>query len=50
LFSDPFELAGNQNIAITVKAPGLDNDWVYFTADLVEDNTGQVITFDDNLE
>src|SRR5262249_49356304 len=49
-FSDPFELSSNQNIEITVRAPALNNDWVYFAADLVEDKTGQVITFDDNIE
>jgi len=49
-FSDPFELAGNQNIEVDVAAPSLNNDWVYFAADLVEDKTGQVISFDDNIE
>jgi hypothetical protein len=49
-FSDPFELAGNENIEVDVSAPGLNNDWVYFAADLVEDKTGQVLSFDDNIE
>jgi len=49
-FSDPFDLASNENIEVDVAAPGLNNDWVYFAADLVEDKTGQVTTFDDNIE
>jgi len=48
-FTDQFPLVGNQNIAITLNAH-IDNDWAYTAADLVNVDTGEVTSFDANLE
>jgi hypothetical protein len=47
-FSDPFELS-HHNIELEFTA-GINNNWVYFAADLVEEATGKVVSFDDNIE
>jgi len=48
-FTDQFQLVGDQNIAITLNAH-VDNDWAYTAADLVNVDTGEVTSFDANLE
>jgi hypothetical protein len=48
-FSDPFEL-DSKNIEVTFRAPGLTNNWIYVATDLVEDATGQVVSFDGGIE
>lgn len=49
VFTDPFELAGGQNIAIELSAP-LSNNWAYVAVDLVNEQTGAIVGFDKNLE
>lgn len=48
-FSRPFQLEAGQNIAIEMTAPLVDA-WLYAAVDLVNEDTGSVVTFDANLE
>ena len=48
-FTDQFPLVGDKNIAITLNAH-IDNDWAYSAVDLVNVDTGEVTSFDANLE
>lgn len=48
-FSDPFKLEGGKNIEFTFYA-GLNNNWAYIAADLVNVATGAVVDIDANLE
>ena len=48
-FSPPFRIAGGHNLEITFGTT-VDNDWVYAAADLVEEQTGAVISVDAELE
>lgn len=48
-FSEPFELKAGQNVELYFHA-ALTNNWVYYVADLVEEDQGGFITFDGNLE
>lgn len=48
-FTDQFELVDNKNIAITLDAD-IDNDWMYTAADLVNVESGEVTSFDANIE
>src|SRR3569623_721509 len=48
-FTDQFQLVANKNIAITLTAH-IDNDWAYSAGDLVNVDTGEVTSFDANLE
>jgi hypothetical protein len=49
LFSDKFSLDGGRNVAFELHAD-VDNNWVYAALDLVNDATGQVVSFDTNIE
>ncbi|MDQ3368365.1 MAG: DUF4178 domain-containing protein [Myxococcota bacterium] len=49
VFSEPFELAGGKNIEITLDA-ALSNNWAYVAVDLVNEQTGALVSFDKNLE
>lgn len=49
LFSDKFQLDGGRNVAFDLHA-GVDNNWLYAALDLVQDDTGQVTSFDSNIE
>jgi Zn finger protein HypA/HybF involved in hydrogenase expression len=44
-FSEPFTLAGRKNISIT-GASDVDNSWVYFEGDLINQDTGLVQPFE----
>nr|MDQ2938059.1 DUF4178 domain-containing protein [Acidobacteriota bacterium] len=44
VFSDPFTLEGRKNIKITAISP-VDNSWVYFEGDLINQDTGVVQPF-----
>jgi hypothetical protein len=48
-FTDQFALIDDKNIAITLNAH-IDNNWAYTAADLVNVDTGEVTSFDANLE
>jgi hypothetical protein len=49
MFSDRFPLDGGRNVAIALDA-NVFNDWCYAAVDLVNEATGQVVSFDANLE
>ena len=49
MFSDKFHLDAGKNIEITLQS-NLSNTWLYAAVDLVNDTTGDVISFDTNLE
>jgi Domain of unknown function (DUF4178) len=44
VFSDPFTLAGRKNIDVTATSD-VDNSWVYFEGDLINQDTGLVQPF-----
>src|SRR5206468_72139 len=48
-FADDFDLAGYQNIKVTMSAP-VDNTWAYVEGDLVNDDTGLVQNFSMPIE
>lgn len=48
-FSEPFELASNQNIRVTINA-NVDNSWAYFEGDIVNEETGLVQAFSMPIE
>jgi len=48
-FSEPFELAGNQNIRVTMTA-NIDNSWAYFEGDIINEETGLVQAFSMPIE
>jgi hypothetical protein len=48
-FSQPFELQGGSNIAVHA-ATSLSNSWLYIAGDLVNEETGQIDTFEIPLE
>jgi len=48
-FSQPFELEGGLNLGFHFAAP-LDNQWLYVAADLVNEETGAIESFDAQLE
>jgi hypothetical protein len=45
VFSDPFTLAGRKNIRVSATSD-VDNSWVYFEGDLINQDTGLVQPFD----
>jgi hypothetical protein len=49
VFSDPFELPGGKNLEVELTAQ-LENNWAYFAVDVVNETTGKVMTFDQDLE
>jgi hypothetical protein len=48
-FSDPFELAGGRNVELAFDAP-VDNDWAYVAADLVNQETNEVVGVEAAME
>ncbi|HEU4734455.1 MAG TPA: DUF4178 domain-containing protein [Kofleriaceae bacterium] len=48
-FSDEFHLDGGHNLAFDLSA-GLSNNWLYAAIDLINKDTGGVVSFDANLE
>lgn len=48
-FSEPFRLEAGRNIEIQLTA-SLSNNWAYLAVDLVNENTGALVSFDRNLE
>ena len=48
-FSQPFDLEARKNIAIDFSAP-VDNSWFFVEVDLVEEETGQVESFEVAIE
>jgi hypothetical protein len=49
VFSEPFQLSGDYNVAVDAAA-ALDNNWVYVVADLVDESAGMLQTFELPLE
>jgi hypothetical protein len=49
MFSDKFQLDGGHNVAIDLDA-NVYNNWCYAAVDLVNEATGEVVSFDANLE
>jgi len=49
MFSDKFELAGGKNVRFDLTANVSDN-WAYAALDLVNDETGSVVSFDKSIE
>jgi hypothetical protein len=49
MFSDKFQLEGGRNVAFELSA-NLSNNWVYAALDLVNDNTGSVVSLDKSIE
>ena len=47
-FSEPFTLRGGENVELSFQA-SLDNSWLYYVADLIEEDGSGFITFDGNL-
>ncbi len=48
-FSEPFELTKRGNMEVDVSAAGLDNDWLSIQGDLVNQDTGEVVGFHEEL-
>ena len=48
-FTEKFKLEGGKNIEVELSA-GMSNSWAYVAVDLVNDKTGGVVSFDQNLE
>jgi hypothetical protein len=48
-FSDPFQLEARRNVELHFSTM-VDNDWVYVTADLVNQNTGDVVEVEAAME
>jgi Domain of unknown function (DUF4178) len=49
LFSDKFQLDGGRNVAFDLRA-NVANNWLYAAVDLVNDDTGSVVSFDKSIE
>lgn len=49
VFSEKFHLDANKNVQFMIGSD-VDNSWLYAAIDLVNDKTGQVVSFDDNVE
>jgi hypothetical protein len=49
MFSDKFRLEGGRNVAFELSA-SLNNDWLYAALDLVNDDTGNVVSLDKSIE
>lgn len=49
MFSDKFTLDGGKNLAFELSA-SVDNNWVYAALDLVNDDTGGVVSLDESIE
>lgn len=48
-FVDPFEISGDHNIAV-YGFSGVENTWVYATGDLINESTGELLSFDMPIE
>jgi hypothetical protein len=49
MFSPAFALDGGRNIAFELSA-GVSNNWLYAVIDLINDDTGGVVSFDTSIE
>ena len=49
MFSDKFQLEGGRNVAFELSA-NVSNNWVYAALDLVNDDTGSVVSIDKTIE
>jgi hypothetical protein len=49
MFSQPFHLDGGRNVQFQLTS-NVTNDWVYAALDLVNQDTGGVVSFDKSLE
>ncbi|HSR97333.1 MAG TPA: DUF4178 domain-containing protein [Kofleriaceae bacterium] len=49
MFSEKFQLEGGRNVAFELRAP-LNNNWLYAALDLVNDDTGSVVSIDKSIE
>ena len=49
MFSPPFALDAGQNIRVDLSA-NVNNNWVYVVVDLINDETGAVVSFDKAIE
>jgi DNA-directed RNA polymerase subunit RPC12/RpoP len=49
LFTEPFELSGKHNVVVEAEAD-LSNSWMYVGGDLVNENSGELASFDLPLE
>jgi DNA-directed RNA polymerase subunit RPC12/RpoP len=49
LFTEPFQLTGKDNLAVEAQTD-VNNGWLYVGADLVNENTGELVSFDLPLE
>jgi len=49
VFSEPFQLYGRRNIAVTLTAP-VDQSWLYVEGDLINESTGLVQSFTSSVE
>jgi hypothetical protein len=49
MFSDKFQLDGGRNLVFELNA-GVSDTWMYAALDLVNDDTGAVVSFDANIE
>jgi Zn finger protein HypA/HybF involved in hydrogenase expression len=49
MFSEKFQLEGGRNVAFDLRA-SLNNNWLYAALDLVNDDTGSVVSIDKSIE
>ena len=49
MFSSKFTLDGGRNVAFELSA-GVSNNWLYAVIDLINDDTGDVVSFDKSIE
>jgi len=49
MFSEKFHLDGGRNVRFDLSS-SVDNNWVYAAIDLVNDDTGSVVSFDKSIE
>ena len=49
VFSKPFQLEGGRNLEFTFDT-NVNNNWCYLIVDLVNEATGEVVTFDADVE
>mgnify|MGYP000140193230 CR=1 FL=1 len=48
-FSDKFKLSGGRNVEVTLTSP-VNNNWVYAALDLINEDTGAVVSLDKSIE
>src|ERR1041384_5544356 len=49
MFSEKFQLEGGRNVAFELRSQ-LNNNWLYAALDLVNDDTGSVVSIDKSIE